>query len=53
VRTRASREELCVRDILLEADGLTLHVDAPAGALTEELRTALREPKRPDPTRGT
>jgi TubC N-terminal docking domain len=32
-------------DVLLEADGLTLHVDAPAEALTDELRTALRENK--------
>lgn len=46
MRTAALREELRERDVLLEADGLTLHVDAPAGALTEELRTALREHKR-------
>ena len=45
MRTAALREELRERDVLLEADGLTLHVDAPAGALTDELRTALRENK--------
>jgi hypothetical protein len=45
VRTAALREELRERDVLLEADGLTLHVDAPAGALTDKLRTALRENK--------
>ncbi|WP_244299875.1 hypothetical protein [Rubrobacter xylanophilus] len=39
-------EELRERDIRLEADGLMLHVDAPAGAITEELRSALREHKR-------
>ena len=31
MRTAALREELRERDVLLEADGLTLHVDAPAG----------------------
>ncbi len=46
MRPRALLEELRERNILLEADGLTLHVDAPAEALTEELRTALREHKR-------
>ena len=45
MRTAALREELRERDVHLEADGLTLHVDAPAGALTDELRTALRENK--------
>jgi hypothetical protein len=34
------------RGVVLEAEGKTLHVDAPAGAVTEELRTALRENKR-------
>ena len=34
MRTAALREELRERDVLIEADGLTLHVDAPAGALT-------------------
>jgi hypothetical protein len=46
LRPRVLLEELRERDVLLEADGLTLHVDAPAGALTEKLRTALRENKR-------
>jgi predicted metal-dependent hydrolase len=46
VRTRALLEELSERDVHLKADGLTLHVDAPAEALTDELRTALREHKR-------
>jgi hypothetical protein len=45
VSIRALVDELRQRDVLLEAEGLTLHVDAPAGALTEELRTALREHK--------
>jgi hypothetical protein len=45
VRTRALLEELRERDVYLKANGLTLHVDAPAGALSEELRTALRESK--------
>ncbi|MEW6637380.1 MAG: hypothetical protein AB1425_11290 [Actinomycetota bacterium] len=39
-------EELRERDIRLEADGLVLHVDAPAGVVTEELRAVLREHKR-------
>ncbi|MBX6763931.1 MAG: hypothetical protein IRY88_09670 [Rubrobacteraceae bacterium] len=39
-------EELRERDIQLEADGLLLHVNAPAGAVTEELRAVLREHKR-------
>ncbi|MBX6763707.1 MAG: hypothetical protein K6T51_13460 [Rubrobacteraceae bacterium] len=38
--------ELRERDIRLEADGLVLHVDAPAGAVTEELRAVLREHRR-------
>ncbi|QYJ15613.1 hypothetical protein Rxycam_01437 [Rubrobacter xylanophilus DSM 9941] len=38
--------ELRERDIHLEADGLVLHVDAPAGAVTEELRAVLREHRR-------
>jgi len=53
VRTAALREELRERNILIEADGLTLHVDAPTTALTEELLIALRENKRPHPARGT
>jgi hypothetical protein len=45
VRLRASLEELRERDVLIEGDGLTLHVDALATALTEELLIALRENK--------
>ena len=43
---KALLEELRERDVRLEADGLTLNVDAPARALTEELHVALREHKR-------
>src|ERR671916_3188802 len=43
---KALLEELSERDVRLEADGLTLNVDAPARALTEELHVALREHKR-------
>lgn len=43
---RALLEELRTRDVRLEPDGLTLHVDAPAGAVTDELRATLREHKR-------
>lgn len=39
-------EELRRQDIHLEADGLTLHVDAPAGSDTDKLRSKLREHKR-------
>lgn len=39
-------EDLRSRNIHLQADGLTLHVDAPAGTDTEELRPILREHKR-------
>lgn len=39
-------EELRESDVHLEADGLALHVDAPADVLTEDLRTALRKEKR-------
>ena len=38
--------ELRERGILVEADGLTLRVDAPEEADTDELREALREHKR-------
>lgn len=38
-------EDLRSQDIHLEADGLTLHVDAPVGTDTEELRPVLREHK--------
>jgi hypothetical protein len=43
---KALLEELRERDVRLEADGLTLNVDAPARALTGELHVALREHKR-------
>ena len=39
-------EELRSRDVRLEADGLTLRVNAPAEAATDELLGALREHKR-------
>ena len=39
-------EELRARGVRLQAEGLTLHVDAPAGGLTGELRSALRDNKR-------
>jgi predicted metal-dependent hydrolase len=39
-------EDLRSQDIHLAADGLTLHVDAPAGTNTEELRPVLQEHKR-------
>ena len=38
-------EDLRRRDVTLEADGGRLHVDAPAGAITDELREALVENK--------
>jgi TubC N-terminal docking domain len=43
---RALLEELRVREVHLEADGLILRVDAPAEADTGELRTKLCEHKR-------
>jgi len=39
-------EELGERDVRLEAEGLVLHVDAPTGVATDELRAALRKHKR-------
>lgn len=39
-------EELRERDVYLTADGLVLHVDAPEGADTDELRATLRQHKR-------
>jgi len=39
-------EELGERDVRLEAEGLVLHVDAPIGVATDELRAALRKYKR-------
>ena len=38
---QALLEELRRRDVILQAAGSLLHVDAPVGAVTEELRTAL------------
>jgi hypothetical protein len=38
-------EDLRRRDVALEAEGDRLHVDAPAGAITDELRAALVENK--------
>ena len=43
---RALLEELRERNVRLEADGLTLRVDAPGEADTTELRDTLREHKR-------
>ena len=45
MRPRASLEELRECDVVVEVEGLTLRVDAPAGALTDKLRTALSENK--------
>ena len=39
-------EEMRQRGVRLEADGLTLRVDAPEEAVTDELREVLREHKR-------
>lgn len=39
-------ENLRCRAVRLEADGLTLHVDAPETVATDELRDELREHKR-------
>jgi len=46
MNVRAMLEELEKRDVILEVDGERLHVDAPAGVLTAELRSALLENKR-------
>ena len=43
MRLRASLEELRECDVVVEVEGLTLRVDAPAETLTDEQRTALRE----------
>lgn len=42
---RALLEELRSRDVRLKADGERLRVDAPAGAITEEFRSALAKNK--------
>ncbi len=44
--TAALVEELRGLDVRLEADGLTLRVEAPEEAVTDELRHTLREHKR-------
>jgi hypothetical protein len=38
-------EDLRRRDVILEASGERLHVDAPTGTLTDELRRELKEYK--------
>ena len=43
---QALLEELRRRDVVLDAEGDLLHVDAPVGAVTEELRAALVEHKQ-------
>jgi len=42
---RALLEELRRRDVRLETEGVRLHVDAPAGVITGELRDTLIENK--------
>ncbi|MGI8911244.1 MAG: hypothetical protein ACR2JR_11930 [Rubrobacteraceae bacterium] len=44
--TAALLEEMRGQGVCLEADGLTLRVDAPEEAATDELREVLREHKR-------
>ena len=44
--TAALLEDMHQRGVRLEADGLTLRVDAPEEAVTDELRRTLREHKR-------
>ncbi len=44
--TKALLEDLRRKDVRLEADGLTLRVEAPSEVDTDELRTKLREHKR-------
>ena len=44
--TAALLEDMHQRGVCLEADGLTLRVDAPEEAVTDELRHTLREHKR-------
>lgn len=46
MNAKALLEDLRSQDIHLQADGLTLHVDAPAGTNTKELRPVLQEHKR-------
>ena len=46
MNSRALLDDLKSRDVLLEADGQRLVVDAPAGAITGELRASLAEHKQ-------
>jgi hypothetical protein len=43
---RALLEDLRRRDVLLEVDGRRLIVDAPAGAVTDEMRASLTQHKQ-------
>ncbi len=43
---RTLLEDLRERDVRLEADGLSLHVDAPTGVLAEEDKQSLAENKQ-------
>jgi hypothetical protein len=45
MNTSTLLEDLRRRDVTLEAEGDLLHVDAPAGAMTDDLRAALVENK--------
>lgn len=44
--TKALLEDLRSKDVRLEAEGLILHVDAPAGVDVEKVSTVLRKHKR-------
>lgn len=46
MNAKALLEDLRSQDIHLQANGLTLHVDAPSGTNAEELRPVLQEHKR-------
>ena len=43
---RSLLEELRAGGVRLQAEGLMLHVDAPVGVVTDELRATLRQNKR-------
>jgi hypothetical protein len=43
---RGLLEELRAGGVRLQAEGLMLHIDAPAGVVTDELRATLRQNKR-------
>ena len=45
MNARALLDELRALDVKLTADGNRLHVDAPAGSITDQMRTALIENK--------